>query len=464
MPIEPTPAPVSGRKKFFRRRALFAIASLITIVALFYVVENWRGQRAWEAHKRELLAKGEKIDWKDFIPPLVPDDQNILKVPIVDALLNRTAKNTNDIKRLLEMCNREGAIDLSHRRSTVLAEIKILPAGSIPAATATTNPVDKIYRLDELIPAKNDQSSGFPREFGKLIGVTMLDDPAGYEIFHRKRGGPPVRINLQLEESGDRQKLEKSFAEIGFESSGDPSVLILHLPKRGMFAEDLVEWLRPFQPDLNQLAEAFKRPFAHMDEDYSEPIYIPIPNFVNARTLAQMAGAAAKAHLLLGEPEAAVRDLELVVGLIKSLKDPYLVSAMIRDAIAGLYVAVVTDGFVEGLWREPQWAALQKQMSGLELLSTVSEAFEGEQASLISVIERQPRLKLAKMFKSDEYRPVWLTRRGIYILLCPRGWLFQNELAESRFYQKFLDAFDVKRERVDPQKIQEAASMGPLTP
>ena len=57
------------------------IAILATAVAGFYTDENWRGKRAWEHCKRELEAKGAVLDWDKFIPPPVPDDQNIFKAP-----------------------------------------------------------------------------------------------------------------------------------------------------------------------------------------------------------------------------------------------------------------------------------------------------------------------------------------------------------------------------------------------
>jgi len=64
----------------FRRqtqgRVLVVLAVLATLVAAFYLEENWRGKRAWENCKRELEAKGAVLDWDKYIPPPVPDDQN----------------------------------------------------------------------------------------------------------------------------------------------------------------------------------------------------------------------------------------------------------------------------------------------------------------------------------------------------------------------------------------------------
>src|SRR5260221_3799163 len=64
------------------RRTFFALACLATLIALLYAEEDWRGWHAWQKFKHEWEAKGEKFDFKDFIPPPVPDDQNFAMAPI----------------------------------------------------------------------------------------------------------------------------------------------------------------------------------------------------------------------------------------------------------------------------------------------------------------------------------------------------------------------------------------------
>ena len=63
------------------RRFVAGFAVLVTLVALFYAEEDWRGKRAWEKYKHEMEAKGAVLDWAAYIPPPVPDDQNIFKAP-----------------------------------------------------------------------------------------------------------------------------------------------------------------------------------------------------------------------------------------------------------------------------------------------------------------------------------------------------------------------------------------------
>jgi hypothetical protein len=93
------------------RRTLFGLACFATLIALFYAEEDWRGKYDWEKYKRQEEAKGEKFDFKDFIPPPGPDDQNFALTPVVascyDFILTRDGKripneqqNTNLVNRL----------------------------------------------------------------------------------------------------------------------------------------------------------------------------------------------------------------------------------------------------------------------------------------------------------------------------------------------------------------------------
>jgi len=53
-----------------------------TLIIFFYVEEDWRGARAWATTKAEWEAKGETFDYNKFIPPPIPDDQNLGAIPL----------------------------------------------------------------------------------------------------------------------------------------------------------------------------------------------------------------------------------------------------------------------------------------------------------------------------------------------------------------------------------------------
>lgn len=65
------------------RVLLLTAVALLTLIALFYAVEDWRGKRAWNAHSRDLKARGEPITLTDMIPPPVADEQNFALTPML---------------------------------------------------------------------------------------------------------------------------------------------------------------------------------------------------------------------------------------------------------------------------------------------------------------------------------------------------------------------------------------------
>ena len=75
------------------RRFLFGFACFITLIVLAYAVENWRGKRAWENHKREWIAKGEKFTVAELAPAPVPDEQNFALTPLLKPTMDFTYQN-----------------------------------------------------------------------------------------------------------------------------------------------------------------------------------------------------------------------------------------------------------------------------------------------------------------------------------------------------------------------------------
>ena len=90
------------------RWTLAALAIFATLIALFYTEENWRGKHAWERCKAELEAKGVVLDWNAYIPPPVPDDQNVFAVP-----------------KMQEWFVGRGATELSRRLENPLTPLKL---------------------------------------------------------------------------------------------------------------------------------------------------------------------------------------------------------------------------------------------------------------------------------------------------------------------------------------------------
>jgi hypothetical protein len=95
------------------------VGLLVLAGVLFYPVENWRGKRAWEQCKRELGAKGEVLDWDAFIPPSVPDEQNVFKAPRMAEWF--VGRGTNEFVRRLDAGNLRKFSERYH--TNVIAEL-----------------------------------------------------------------------------------------------------------------------------------------------------------------------------------------------------------------------------------------------------------------------------------------------------------------------------------------------------
>ena len=67
---------------------LSGAGAVLLLVALVYAEENWRGQRAWTAYHRVLLAKGVDFNWRALAPPPVPDRDNFAATPFFAALFD----------------------------------------------------------------------------------------------------------------------------------------------------------------------------------------------------------------------------------------------------------------------------------------------------------------------------------------------------------------------------------------
>lgn len=88
-------------------RTLLALAVLIIAGSCFYAVIGHRGLRAWEDARRELAARGESADWKDFIPLPVPDDQNFFEAPMMTEWFVRSPTNDSPATLSSRMRNPE---------------------------------------------------------------------------------------------------------------------------------------------------------------------------------------------------------------------------------------------------------------------------------------------------------------------------------------------------------------------
>jgi hypothetical protein len=78
--------PVRRLFSWLLRRRFLVLGCAVTLFALFYAIEDWRGREAWQTYKRAWEAKGERFELAGLVPPPLPNDQNFFATPLWDDL------------------------------------------------------------------------------------------------------------------------------------------------------------------------------------------------------------------------------------------------------------------------------------------------------------------------------------------------------------------------------------------
>jgi hypothetical protein len=471
------------------RRVLIALAIFATLVAIFYAEEDWRGKRAWENCKRELEAKGAVLDWDKFIPPPVPDDQNFFKASKKIAFSFLKARNDAEAEFFAKKPRFQWA---PYEKNNTFPMFDTTNAGPIVVAAITVispggGTLESIR--NRLVLKFNDPAAR--REAGELIQDTIgrsVNGAQGFKFSEFQLSNlAPAQIILQADPPPSVGELENlisadaitNIGHLQVEATGASGVYQVMLTGVHITAAaDYLKWSDQFKPDFDEIREALKRPYAQIDCDYSQPYEIQIPNFVMMRSLAQTLAQRAQCYLLLGQPEKALRELTLLNDSRRITEGAptgqpmTLVAAMINVAITGLYVSTVADGFKLHGWQEPQMAALQEQLKGINLPPFVAAAFKMEQVASTHVYETTPAYKLAGLYVLADLisggAPSGKTKAGtfwrllnkpiyLFLKLAPRGWMYQNLVNFAVFESKSLDGFDLERDTISPRVVDEGA-------
>src|SRR5687768_2048737 len=70
------------------RWLMLGVITLISLVALAWTIENWRGKRAWLEFKKTWEARGEKFELAALRPPAVAPEDNFALTPALAPLLD----------------------------------------------------------------------------------------------------------------------------------------------------------------------------------------------------------------------------------------------------------------------------------------------------------------------------------------------------------------------------------------
>jgi len=269
----------------FLGRVLVGFAALVTLLALFYAEENWRGKRAWESCKSELIARGVELNWRALAPPRVPDEQNFAMTPFLAPLFDFNSKP--------------------------------LQPGESP--WRDTNGLERARNFAIAFAGSDDVRQGQPAQ---TLG--HMTDLAASLLLLRKQSN--------------------SNAPASFST-------------RAEAASALLGALEEYQPVVEELRSASRRPYSRFNIDYDaeDPVSILLPHLAVLRRTSQLLRVRASAELALARTDAAFDDVKLMFFLADSIRqEATVISHIVRIAILAVTQQVVWEGLAEHRWSDEQ--------------------------------------------------------------------------------------------------------------
>ena len=366
------------------RRALFALACLATLIALFYAEENWRGKHAWEKYKREQEAKGERFDLKSIAPPPVPDDQNFAMTPLW-------------VEQVSGAMGMERAKTWYGDKVTALGHTNFIRPLEMPIELSTISFTNLSGTWQK---AEKSDLKVWQEYFRKLAGVTNF-----FPVTHQpQKPAEDVLLALSkydstIEELRAASKLPYSRFPLGYNDDNPGGILLPHLaPLKGC--------VRTLQ----------LRSSAELEAGHSEKALDDI-------------------NLMLRLTEA-IRN------------EPITISHLVRLAMLQIEMQPIWEGLAEHNWNDAQLGALDAELGKLDFLADYNFFMRGKRAFLIGVIDHLRRNRqeienigpMEREGSSDVRKENTLDKimNSPLNRLVPRGWFEQNKVAVCQMHSEYF--------------------------
>ena len=453
---ESLPAPPKNTKRWrVARRLLIAAAVFLTLIVAFYTEESWRGRRDWEACKKIMESKGISMDWANYIPPPVPDDQNVFGIPEMQKWF--TGRGATELSKRLA----------AGRDTNMTSERMVVALVTIGATDAPQPKGSTAVQWDGLKAARQ-----VSRLISNAVGPVLMSPDEFLHSARRPSEIAPAIIFLQRDPALTAKELGQFLPKLmppewnGYpwywnlqvESTSDSSYKVT--VRAPIAAADFLARNAQFTPDFELIRTALQRPDVRERGDYQNFWEMPVPNFVTVRTTAQRLAALAQCQLLQDHPEEALKNVLLLHDLCRILvnrpsgKPVTLVGAMIDVAVTGLYAQVISDGLAGHRWKEPQLVTLQEQLGQIQLLPEVRSACIAEPVAVCTELENMPQGRLPGFYRRGSPTNTWEDMKWTLLgHLTPRGWVYENLVRIAFGATNIIDNLDPAGQVILPNTL-----------
>ena len=409
-----------SRLKTWLKRVAFVVAALLTLAALAYAIESYRGRRLWRDYRAQLEAQGEVFDFRRLLPTPVPDDQNFFMTPLLRPFSDYVADEQSRTVRLRD------------------------PEGC-----------ERVTRLFAWTAQLRSTNSGW------LVG--RFADLAAFQqqLRDTNSAGGNTAPGLSAEAPRTAQQ-DLDAARQTNPDSGNPAIKALAARPAGEPAEDLLFLLARNQSELDEIREAARRPAARLNGRYEDGMELLLPQLSALKALARPFHFSALAHLDRANPATAARDILVIFRLGDSLAgEPLLIAALVHIAVSDLAMQPLWEGLTRHQWSESQLIEFESALRRANIIGAMRRCLHGERAFAISMIGGA-----ADVAGIDGARLENPNARAYATLPAPLK--YQNQLHIARlFHEQLLPALDPVAGTIDLDRLEDrtlAAWLGGRTP
>jgi hypothetical protein len=397
------------------KRFLFGCACFATLVALFYAEEDWRGKYEWEKCKAGLEVKGEKLNWDDFIPAPVPDDQNFAMSPVW------------------------------------IARIKYLWLNDISKAEAWYG--DRV----------NDE------DVSKFLDLMPISASAltGTNWASHSPTTPDFSIRWTSGRAFDLRPWQLFYRNL---EEKNPAAEISITPQPQSSAVDVLLALSKFDPAIEQLQQDSQLPYSRFPVQYDieNPAEILLPHLAALKQCAQVLQLRAIAELQTGQTDKAFDDIKLLLRLNESVQtEPFIITHLVRMVIMQMAIQSIYEGLAEHKWSDAQLAGMDAELAKLDYLADYQLSVRSENAGHDKVLDWIERKRsrceiLFDLLRGNSYATHDLGMAENFMAaefyLAPKGWFYQGEILTAQEEQLWASAANDGQQLLSPDNVLQASN------
>ncbi len=378
----------------------FLLASLVTLLALAWAVENWRGARAWSAVKRDLVARGEPLAIEQLVPPQPPDEQNFAATPLLRGLLDYDRGLRSDYDR----AQRGGPQSFwRDPQAQVRMNAICLPPTRVPPGEQSS----------KLRHPQTDRSGGQDQ-------VDLMSYALGMRLRQRKC---PPNLDPALGERygyllpGEHWKKRTYEVQIAA-SITDP-------------AQEILEYLHRFDPELQEIADAVRRPKSQFPVHWDEGYLALLPHLAPLKQLSTIFWVRAAARLHQHDTAGALVDTLTCVRLAQSVQtEPCLISQLVMIGQHAIGLRAVCQGLLTHQWSADQVAALQAELGRFNFQQQMLYAVRAERLMQNRFLDQ---LRLGSRSQIDSIGTSEPPSGALLLVPWVPGWVHQNQARLNRY-------------------------------